>query len=72
MTPIPVLADQHGFSTPIWRVVARMRCSGLDRPGETCGGKPDLVTLVRGQERRKDFKILAEITVLDNRMCNSD
>jgi hypothetical protein len=35
-------------------------------------GKPDLVPLVLGRERCKDFPVYQEITVFDDRMRMSD
>jgi uncharacterized protein with von Willebrand factor type A (vWA) domain len=56
----------------VLRVIPRLRCQAIGRDSRTCGGKPDLVTLVRGRERQKDFLVLDEITVLDDRLRISD
>ena len=69
--PIEQFAE-HGPRLPLWRVVARLRCQNPTRGRSKCGGKPDLVTLVYGRERRKDFLVLREITVLDDRFRITD
>ncbi|MEO8713932.1 MAG: hypothetical protein ABI369_02860 [Acetobacteraceae bacterium] len=62
------LAAAHGLSLPVWRLVARLRCRATTRGGGPCGAKPDLVTLVQGRERRKDFLVYREIILLDDRL----
>lgn len=72
MTPITALAKRHGRSLAVWRLVHRLRCQSRTRSGAICGATPDLVTLVQGRERRKDFQVFREITVLDDRFRISD
>jgi len=72
MLSLADLAQQHGPRLPIWRLVARLRCQSLTRAGRRCGSKPDLVTLVQGRSRRKDFLVTREITVLDDRLRIDD
>ncbi|MBO0711996.1 MAG: hypothetical protein J2P47_12035 [Acetobacteraceae bacterium] len=72
MQKVADLATRHGARLPVWRLVNRLRCRALMRNGAQCGGKPDLVTLVQGRERRKDFLIIREILVLDDRPHVSD
>lgn len=73
MPKVADLAAKHGPATPVWRVVARLRCqSQATRNASGCKGKPDLVTLVQGRERRKDFLVVREITVLDDRLRIDD
>ena len=67
MQKVGNLATRHGARLPVWRIVNRLRCRALTRSCARCGGKPDLITLVQGRERRKDFLIVREIVVLDDR-----
>jgi hypothetical protein len=66
------LAGRHGRKLPVLKLVARLRCQSPNRAGRKCAGKRDLVTLVLGRERRKDFLVYQEITVLDDRMRMKD
>jgi len=54
------------------RVVERLRCQTLDRNGHVCGGRPDLVTLDQGRQRRKDFQVFRKIVVRNDRLRISD
>ena len=72
MTKVLDLAARYGGDLPVWRLVERLRCMSTSRRGRRCGGKPGYVTLVQGQEGRKDFQVLREIVVRDDRMRISD
>jgi hypothetical protein len=60
------MAARHAANLPVWRQVDRLRCTATTHSGRRCGGKPGYVSLVRGIERRNDFQVTKEITILDD------
>jgi hypothetical protein len=58
------IANQHGASLPVWRVIDRLRCHRrLD--GASCGGIPRRVVLAECDTYGKTTRITREVVVRD-------